>query len=121
MGAFGQLGSKRGAATATKGSGGLHLGPMAKFLIGVRNNTVLNWLTTAQMNAGRIGWWGADAAGGVALHHNGAWVTGDGRGSNTGIIRLPNGVEAVVLSNTAGYDTIGALLEGYRVGPYAAE
>jgi hypothetical protein len=34
MGAFGQLGSKRGSATATKGSGGLHLGPMAKFLIG---------------------------------------------------------------------------------------
>jgi hypothetical protein len=34
LGAFGQLGSKRGAATATKGSGGLHLGPMAKFLIG---------------------------------------------------------------------------------------
>ncbi|HZI16753.1 MAG TPA: serine hydrolase domain-containing protein [Myxococcus sp.] len=94
---------------------------LAKFLVGVRNHTVLSSSTTSIMNDGRIGWWGNDTSGGVALHHNGAWVTGDGRGCNTGIMRLPNGVEAVVLSNTHGFNTIGMMLTGYEAGPYSAE
>ncbi len=92
---------------------------LAKFLIGVRNNVVLSAWTTAVMNAGKIGWWDASTAGGTAYHHNGAWVTGDGRGCNTGIMRFPNGVEGVVLSNTDGFDTIGMMLDAYNASPFA--
>lgn len=92
---------------------------LAKFLIGIRNNTVLSAATTNTMLSGGLGWWTAGTPGGTAYHHNGAWITGDGRGCNTGIMRLPNGVEAVVLSNTNGFDTIGTLLDGYNASPYA--
>jgi CubicO group peptidase (beta-lactamase class C family) len=92
---------------------------LAKFLIGIRNNTVLSAATTQTMLSGELGWFDASTAGGTAWHHNGAWITGDGRGCNTGIVRLPNGVEAVLLSNTNGFDTIGTIIKGYNAGPYA--
>jgi CubicO group peptidase (beta-lactamase class C family) len=92
---------------------------LAKFLIGVRNNTVLSATTTNTLLTQKLGWFDAGTAGGTAWHHNGAWITGDGRGCNTGIVRLPNGVEAVLLSNTTGFDTIGTILDGYNAGPYA--
>jgi CubicO group peptidase (beta-lactamase class C family) len=92
---------------------------LAKFLIGLRNHTVLSTATTDTMLGEELGWWPAGTPGGTAFHHNGAWITGDGRGCNTGIMRLPNGVEAVLLSNTHGFDTIGTLLDGYNVSPYA--
>ncbi|WP_224247267.1 serine hydrolase [Hyalangium gracile] len=92
---------------------------LAKFLIGIQNNTVLSASTAQLMRSQQLGWWGAGTLGGAASHHNGAWLTGDGRGSNTGIVLLPNGVAAVLLSNTHGFDIIGSVIEAYNKGPYA--
>jgi CubicO group peptidase (beta-lactamase class C family) len=92
---------------------------MAKFLIGIQKNTVLSAATAQTMLTQGLGWWGAGTMGGSAFHHNGAWYTGDGRGSNTGIVLLPNGVGAVLLSNTNGFDIIGTVLQAYNQGPYA--
>jgi len=86
---------------------------LAKFLIGVRNNTVLTASTTAAMLSNLLGWYNAATGAGTAYHHNGGWVTGDGRGFNGAIIRLPT-AEAVILIDTDGFDTVGTLLDGYN-------
>lgn len=92
---------------------------LARFLIGLRHHTVLSRATTETMLSGALGWWPTSTLGGPASHHNGVWLTGDGRGCNTGMVRLPNGVDAVLLSNTHGVDPIGLLLDSYNAGPYA--
>jgi CubicO group peptidase (beta-lactamase class C family) len=87
---------------------------LAKLLIGVRNNTVLTASTTSTMLTQRLGWFDAATTAGTAYHHNGAWITGDGRGYNGAIIRLPGGTEAVVLINTDGFNTVGTLVDGFN-------
>lgn len=92
---------------------------LATFLIGLRQHTVLSPAATATLFDDGLGWWPAGSPGGTAFFHDGAWITADGRGCNTGILRLPNGVDAVLLSNTHGVDIIGTLLGAYSVSPYA--
>ncbi len=87
---------------------------LAKLLIGVRNNTVLTAGTTTTMLTQELGWFDAATTAGTAYHHNGAWITGDGRGYNGAIIRLPGGTEAVVLINSHGFNTVGTLIDGFN-------
>ncbi len=87
---------------------------LAKLLIGVRNHTVLTASTTSTMLTQRLGWFDAATTAGTAYHHNGAWITGDGRGYNGAIVRLPGGTEAVVLINTDGFGTVGTLVDGFN-------
>lgn len=95
---------------------------LARFLIGVRNNTVLSAATASTMMTQGLGWFAASTVNGTGRWHNGAWYTGDRRGYNGAIAQLPGGVEAVVLINTNGYldnstnyfDTIGTLVDGYN-------
>jgi len=56
----------------------------------------------------------SSSSSGTAYHHNGGWITGDGRGYNGAIIRLPSGTEAVVLIDTDGFDTVGTMIEGFN-------
>jgi len=87
---------------------------LAKLLLGIRKNTVLTAGTTNTMLTELLGWYNASVTGGTAYHHNGGWVTGDGRGYNGAIIRLPSGTEAVVLIDTDGFDTVGTLIDGFN-------
>lgn len=96
-------------------------GDLARFLVGVRNNTVLSAATTTTLLTQGLGWFSAATTAGTGYHHNGAWVTGDGRGYNGAIIRLPNNTEAVILINTNGYlsgndyfQTVGTLVDGFN-------
>lgn len=96
---------------------------LARFLIGVRQNTVLGATTTNTMLSNSLGWFGTNTVDGTARGHNGAWYTGDRRGYNGSILRLPNGMDAVLLINTNGilddstnlFNTTGTLASGYNL------
>jgi CubicO group peptidase (beta-lactamase class C family) len=94
---------------------------LAKLLLGLRQNTVLTASSTSTMLSSSLGLWSASTVSGTGYHHNGAWITGDGRGYNGAIIRLPDNTEAVVLINANGYlndqdyfATVGTLVDGFN-------
>jgi CubicO group peptidase (beta-lactamase class C family) len=94
---------------------------LAKFLLGLRANTVLSAATFNTMTSQNLGLWAAGTVSGTGYHHNGAWITGDGRGFNGAIIHLPDATDAVVLINTNGYigngdqfQTVGTLVDGFN-------
>jgi CubicO group peptidase (beta-lactamase class C family) len=94
---------------------------LAKLLLGLRQNTVLTAASMTAMTSQSLGLWSASTVLGNGFHHNGAWLTGDGRGYNGAIIRLPDNTEAVVLINANGYlndqdyfTTVGTLVDGFN-------
>ncbi len=94
---------------------------LGKFLKGVRYNLVLTEAQKLDAFATQLGFWSSNTDSGKAYQHNGAWITGDGRGANTAIVQLPKGKDAVLLINTNGYlndqdyfKTVGTLVTGFN-------
>ena len=76
---------------------------LMKFLIGVRNNTVLDPQTTLSMLNGEEGWYTYDGIFGQYFHHNGGLGNGatPSQGVATGIIRLADGYDAAAAGQLA--------------------
>jgi CubicO group peptidase (beta-lactamase class C family) len=87
---------------------------LARLLGGLRTGGVLSPFTLTAMQVLELGWYAAGTSAGTAYHHNGAWYTGDGRGYNGAIARLPAGLDASLLIDTHGFDTVGILLDGFN-------
>jgi len=73
---------------------------LVRWLIGLRNHTVLTKTETDTMFAENLGWLNTSTSEGTAKWHNGGWGTGDGRGLKTAVVRFPGGYDGVILINT---------------------
>ena len=75
---------------------------LAKFMIGLRKNTVLDAATADSMFTGQLGWYQRDGLWGQYFDHNGGLHRGE-QFLHTGVIRLNAGYDCVMLVNSA-YD-----------------
>jgi CubicO group peptidase (beta-lactamase class C family) len=89
---------------------------LAKFQAGVRNNTVLSQDATQLMLNGQLGCYKYDGIYGQYFHHNGGLLNGltPAQGLVTGIIRLTDGYDALLLVNSWGPDTIGLMIQAFE-------
>ncbi|KIN03546.1 hypothetical protein OIDMADRAFT_51506 [Oidiodendron maius Zn] len=89
---------------------------LAKFQAGIRNNTVLNTDATQLMLNGQLGWYKYDGTYGQYFHHNGGLLNGatPAQGLVTGIIRLTDGYDALLLVNSWGPDTIKLMIQAFE-------
>jgi CubicO group peptidase (beta-lactamase class C family) len=87
-----------------------------KFIVGVRNDTVLGHEATLKMLNGDLGWYTYDGIYGQYFHHNGGLLNGasPAQGVVTGIIRLSDGYDALLLVNSWGFDTIGLMIQAFQ-------
>ncbi|MBD0414461.1 serine hydrolase domain-containing protein [Oryzicola mucosus] len=86
------------------------------YLMGFRDNTVLLPEYSDFMMQRMLGWYPGATTYGLAYHHNGGLTQNVGSlsmGLSTGIIQLPNGYDAVLLSNKPVDDIIGLMLEAF--------
>jgi hypothetical protein len=86
-------------------------------MLGVRNNVVLGPDATQLMLNGQLGWYIWDGIYGQYYHHNGGLVNGltPGQGLATGIIRLTDGYDALLLWNSwEGADAIELMVEAFE-------
>lgn len=89
---------------------------LIKFLIGVRDDKVLDSSKTHEMFHQQLGWYLYDGVYGHYYDHNG-WLHNGGspdRGLNTGIIHLADGYDALLLVNAQFVDTIGLMIEAFE-------
>ena len=87
---------------------------LARFLIGVNNNSVLGKTTTSKMFEEQLGWYTYHGLYGSYSNHNGGLVTGSGLGLSTGIIHLTCGYDAVLLVNTFEFQTINLMIRAFE-------
>jgi CubicO group peptidase (beta-lactamase class C family) len=75
---------------------------LMNYLNGVRKMKVLTAEATDLMVTGHFGWYPYVGANGIYYHHNGGLTTGKpaSEGISTGVIRLTNGFDAVLLVNS---------------------
>ncbi len=83
------------------------------YLMGFRQGRALPFPLVQFMTTCLLGWYPGGTTYGVAYHHNGGLTTGDGRGLSTGVVRFPNGYDAVLVSNKPTDDIIGVMLEAF--------
>jgi CubicO group peptidase (beta-lactamase class C family) len=100
------------------GAGGWIASPreLIKLLIGIRKDRVLNKSWTQKMLSEQLGWYEYDGVDGKYYDHNGWLLNGaaPNRGLNTGIIRLAEGYDALLVVNTQFVDTIGLLIGAFE-------
>ena len=60
-----------------------------------------------------FGWYHAGTHDGLAYHHNGG-LTHAGSGVSTGVVRFPDGSDAVLLSNKPSPGIIALMVEAYE-------
>jgi CubicO group peptidase (beta-lactamase class C family) len=89
---------------------------LAKFQAGIRNNTILSQDATQLMLNGQLGWYAYDGIYGRYFHHNGGLLNGltPAQGLVTGVIRLTDGYDALLLVNSWGPDTIGLMIQAFE-------
>jgi hypothetical protein len=89
---------------------------LAKFLAGVRNNTVLSPDATQRMLDGQLGWYIYNGIYGQYFHHNGGLLNGatPPQGLVTGIIRLTDDYDVLLLVNTWGPDPISLMIQAFE-------
>lgn len=87
-----------------------------KFVIGVRNNTVLKPDTTRTMFLQGLGFYTYDGIYGQYFHHDGGLENAatPTQGLVTGIIHLADGYDALLLVNSWGFDTIGLMVGAFE-------
>ena len=83
------------------------------YLMGFRKGRALPFPLVQFMTSSMLGWYPGGTSYGVAYHHNGGLTTGSGEGLSTGVIRFPDGYDAVLLSNKPVDDIIGVMLEAF--------
>jgi CubicO group peptidase (beta-lactamase class C family) len=83
------------------------------YLMGFRTSKVLKPEYTNFMMQRMLGWYPGGTSYGLAYHHNGGLTNGSGDGLSTGIINLPDGYDAVLLSNKPVNQIIGLMLEAF--------
>lgn len=93
---------------------------LVRWLIGLRNHSLLEPAATEALFDENLGWLDRDTSRGNASWHNGGWVTGDGRGLKTCVARLPDGYDAVILMNTTPNNALGALVGAFEALTSAA-
>jgi CubicO group peptidase (beta-lactamase class C family) len=102
---------------------------LRKFLVGLRRGTVLPSETVFAMLNDELGWYTYDGSFGPYFHHNGALLDGfdsDSQGLNTGIVRFPDGYDALLLINSwaprdsVGFDVIKILVRAFEARPAGA-
>ncbi len=87
---------------------------LIKFLIGLRNNSVLSEETTNLMISGGFGCWPYDGIYGRYHHHNGGLGGGNGQQLNTGIVRFTDGYDALLLVNSPRGDIIDLIVRAFE-------
>jgi CubicO group peptidase (beta-lactamase class C family) len=91
-------------------------GELIKFLIGVRDDRVIDRRITERMFHEQLGCYVYDGIYGKYYDHNG-WLEDGGtpnRGLNTGVIHLSDGYDALLLVNAQFVDTIGLMIEAFE-------
>jgi hypothetical protein len=77
---------------------------------------VLDLQTTLNMLNGDEGWYTYDGVYGQYFHHNGGLGNGatPSQGVATGIIRLADGYDALLLVNSLGQDVISLMIQAFE-------
>ena len=91
-------------------------GELLKFLIGVRNNTVLSAQLTDRMFTESLGWYTWKGKYGHYYHHNGGLFDGANprQGLSTGIVHFTNGYDAALLTNSPHKDIIKLMVQAFE-------
>lgn len=91
-------------------------GELLKFLIGVRNNTVLSAQLTDRMFAESLGWYTWNGKYGQYYHHNGGLFDGANprQGLSTGIVHFTNGYDAVLFTNSPYKGIIKLMVQAFE-------
>lgn len=89
---------------------------LIKFLIGVRNNTILSPQLTEHMFTQRLGWYAWNGTYGRYYHHNGGLFNGahPRQGLSTGIVHFTNGYDAVLLTNSPHKGIIKLMVQAFE-------
>jgi hypothetical protein len=89
---------------------------LIKFLVGVRNNTVLSAADTAMMLNENLGWYTYDGVYGQYHHHNGGGDNGADppQGLNVAIVQLADGYDAVLLVNSLRPDVVELIVKAFE-------
>jgi CubicO group peptidase (beta-lactamase class C family) len=91
-------------------------GELIKFLIGVRDDRVIDHHITERMFHEQLGCYEYDGIYGKYYDHNG-WLHNGGTpdlGLNTGVIHFADGYDALLLANAQFVDTIGLMIEAFE-------
>jgi CubicO group peptidase (beta-lactamase class C family) len=88
---------------------------LATYLAGISSAEVLGPELSGLMMQKLFGWYHAGTHDGLAYHHNGG-LTHDGSGLSTGVVRFPDGSDAVLLSNKVCPGIIALMVEAYETG-----
>ena len=91
-------------------------GELLKFLIGVRNNTVLSPQLTDRMFTESLGWYTRNGRYGQYYHHNGGLFNGANprQGLSTGVVHFTNGYDAVLLTNSPHKGIIKLMVQAFE-------
>jgi CubicO group peptidase (beta-lactamase class C family) len=91
-------------------------GELLKFLIGIRNNTVLSPQLTERMFTESLGWYTWNGKYGQYYHHNGGLFDGANprQGLSTGIVHFTNGYDAVLLTNSPHKGIIKLMVQAFE-------
>ena len=87
-----------------------------KYLIGIRNHTVMTAPTTNTMFTQSLGWYPWNGVFGTYYHHNGGLGNGlsPTQGLNTGVMRFSNGYDAVLLVNSPDDNIIQHMVNAFE-------
>ena len=86
---------------------------LVTYLAGISSTEVLGPGLSGFMMQELFGWYHAGTRDGLAYHHNGG-LTHDGSGLSTGVVRFPDGSDAVLLSNKVCPGIIALMVEAYE-------
>jgi CubicO group peptidase (beta-lactamase class C family) len=86
---------------------------LVTYLAGISSAEVLGPELSGFMMQELFGWYHAGTHDGLAYHHNGG-LTHEGSGLSTGVVRFPDGSDAVLLSNKVCPGIIALMVEAYE-------
>lgn len=86
---------------------------LVTYLAGISSPDVLGPDLSGFMMQELFGWYHAGTHDGLAYHHNGG-LTHAGSGVSTGVVRFPDGSDAVLLSNKPSPGIIALMVEAYE-------